>query len=103
MDAKTITEITIVVIAILAFIMYLVWQIKKKGLRQTTISLIVRAENMYKKGENEKKINYVIDKIIVLIPAPLSFFITREAVREFIQTIFDEVKKALDYVPKEGN
>ena len=102
MDAKTITEIAIVVIAILAFIMYLVWQIKKKGLRQTAINLIVRAENMYKKGENENKINYVIDKIIVLIPAPLSFFITREEVREFIQTIFDEVKKALDYVPKEG-
>lgn len=102
MDSITITEIAIVVIAILAFIMYLVWQIKKKGLRQTAINLIVRAENMYKKGENENKINYVIDKIIVLIPAPLSFFITREAVREFIQTIFDEVKKALDYVPKEG-
>lgn len=102
MNPTTIIEIVIVVIAILAFIMYLVWQIKKKGLRQTAINLIVRAENMYKKGENEKKINYVIDKIIVLIPAPLSFFITREAVREFIQTIFDEVKKALDYVPKEG-
>lgn len=102
MNPTTIIEMAIVVIAILAFIMYLVWQIKKKGLRQTAINLIVRAENMYKKGENEKKINYVIDKIIVLIPAPLSFFITREAVREFIQTIFDEVKKALDYVPKEG-
>lgn len=102
MDAKTITEIAIVVIAILAFIMYLVWQIKKKGLRQTAINLIVKAEDMFKQGDNEKKINYVIDKIIVLIPAPLSFFITREAVREFIQTIFDEVKKALDYVPKEG-
>ena len=57
---------------------------------------------MFKQGDNENKLNYVIDKIIVLIPAPLSFFITREAVREFIQTIFDEVKKALDYVPKEG-
>ena len=102
MNPTTIIEIAIVVIAILAFILYLVWQIKKKGLRQTAINLIVRAENMYKKGDNEKKINYVIDKIIVLIPAPLSFFITREAVREFIQTIFDEVKKALDYVPKEG-
>ncbi len=102
MDVKTITEIAIVVVAILAFILYLVWQIKKKGLRQTVINLIVRAENMYKKGDNEKKINYVIDKIIVLIPAPLSFFITRETIRGFIQTVFDEVKKALDYVPKEG-
>ncbi len=101
MNPTTITEIAIIAIAILAFILYLFWQIKKKGLRQTAINLIVKAENMYKKGDNEKKINYVIDKIIVLIPAPLSFFITREAVREFIQTIFDEVKKALDYVPKE--
>ncbi len=102
MDPVTIIEIAIVVIAILAFALYLIWQIKKKGLRQTAISLIVKAEDMFKQGENENKINYVIDKIIVLIPAPLSFFITREAVREFIQTIFDEVKKALDYVPKEG-
>ena len=100
MDAKTIIEIAIVVIAISTFILYLVWQIKKKGLRQTAISLIVKAENIYNKGENEQKINYVIDKIIVLIRAPLSFFITREAVRGFIQAIFDEVKKALDYVPK---
>ncbi len=102
MNPTTIIEIAIVVIAILAFILYLVWQIKKKGLRTTAVDLIVKAEDMFKQGDNENKLNYVIDKIIVLIPAPLSFFITREAVREFIQTIFDEVKKALDYVPKEG-
>lgn len=102
MNPTTIIEIAIVVIAILAFILYLVWQIKKKGLRATAVDLIVKAEDMFKQGNNENKLNYVIDKIIVLIPAPLSFFITREAVREFIQTIFDEVKKALDYVPKEG-
>ena len=102
MNPTTIIDIAIVVIAILAFILYLVWQIKKKGLRATAVDLIVKAEDMFKQGDNENKLNYVIDKIIVLIPAPLSFFITREAVREFIQTIFDEVKKALDYVPKEG-
>lgn len=102
MNPTTIIEIAIVVIAILVFILYLVWQIKKKGLRATAVDLIVKAEDMFKQGDNENKLNYVIDKIIVLIPAPLSFFITREAVREFIQTIFDEVKKALDYVPKEG-
>ena len=102
MNPTTIIEIAIVVIAILAFILYLVWQIKKKGLRATAVDLIVKAEDMFKQGDNENKLNYVIDKIIVLIPAPLSFFITREAVSEFIQTIFDEVKKALDYVPKEG-
>lgn len=102
MNPVTIIEIAIVVIAILAFILYLVWQIKKKGLRATAVDLIVKAEDMFKQGDNENKLNYVIDKIIAIIPMPLSLFITREAVREFIQTIFDEVKKALDYVPKEG-
>lgn len=102
MNPATILEIAIVVIAILAFTLYLVWQIKKKGLRETAVDLIVKAEDMFKQGDNENKLNYVIDKIIAIIPMPLSLFITREAVREFIQTIFDEVKKALDYVPKEG-
>lgn len=102
MNPVTIIEIAIVAIAILAFILYLVWQIKKKGLRATAVDLIVKAEDMFKQGDNENKLNYVIDKIIAIIPMPLSLFITREAVREFIQTIFDEVKKALDYVPKEG-
>lgn len=102
MNPVTIIEIAIIVIAILAFILYLVWQIKKKGLRATAVDLIVKAEDMFKQGDNENKLNYVIDKIIAIIPMPLSLFITREAVREFIQTIFDEVKKALDYVPKEG-
>lgn len=103
MNPVTIIEIAIVVIAILAFILYLVWQIKKKGLRATAVDLIVKAEDMFKQGDNENKLNYVIDKIIAIIPMPLSLFITREAVREFIQTIFDEVKKALDYVPRKEN
>lgn len=103
MNPVTIIEIAIVVIAILAFILYLVWQIKKKGLRATAVDLIVKAEDMFKQGDNENKLNYVIDKIIAIIPMPLGLFITREAVREFIQTIFDEVKKALDYVPRKEN
>ncbi len=103
MDPVTIIEIAIIVIAILAFILFLVWQIKKKGLRATAVDLIVKAEDMFKQGDNENKLNYVIDKIIAIIPMPLSLFITREAVREFIQTIFDETKKALDYVPRKEN
>ena len=54
---------------------------------------------MFNQGDNEGKLNYVIDKIIAMIPAPLSFFITREAVKAFVQSVFDSVKKALDYVP----
>lgn len=104
MEVATIIEIAIVVIAILAFILYLVWQIKKKGLRETAVDLIVKAEDMFKQGDNENKLNYVIDKIIsIIIPKPLRLFITRDAVKSFVQSVFDETKKALDYVPRKEN
>ncbi len=103
MEVSTIIEIAIVVIAILAFILYLVWQIKKKGLRETAVDLIVKAEDMFKHGDNENKLNYVIDKIIAIIPMPLSLFITRDSLKDFIQAVFDETKKALDYVPRKEN
>lgn len=104
MEISTIIEIAIVVIAILAFILYLVWQIKKKGLRATAVDLIVKAEEMFRQGDNENKLNYVIDKIIsITIPKPLSIFITRDSVKSFVQSVFDETKKALDYVPRKEN
>lgn len=104
MNPVTIIEIAIVVIAILAFILYLVWQIKKKGLRATAVDLIVKAEEMFRQGDNENKLNYVIDKIIsITIPKPLSLFITRDSVKSFVQSVFDETKKALDYAPRKEN
>ena len=99
MDAQQIIGLVIAVLLIAAFIVYIVWQIKKKGLRQFAVDFIVKAEDMYNQGDNEGKLNYVIDKVIALIPAPLSFFITRETVKTFVQSVFDSVKKALDYVP----
>lgn len=104
MNPVTIIEIAIIVIAILAFILYLVWQIKKKGLRATAVDLIVKAEEMFRQGDNENKLNYVIDKIIsITIPKPLSLFITRDSLKSFVQSVFDETKKALDYVPRKEN
>ena len=100
MEAQTIISIVIVAILVIAFIIWLAWQIKKKGLKQFAAEMIVKAEDMYKQGENEEKLNYVIDKVIAMLPAPLQFFITREAVKKFVQNVFDTVKKALDYVPK---
>ena len=100
MEASTIIGIVIVVIVVIAFIIWLVWQIKKKGLKEFATEMIVKAEYMYKQGENQEKLNYVIDKVIAMLPKPLQFFITREAVKKFVQNVFDTVKKALDYVPK---
>ncbi len=100
MDTQTIISIIIVALIVIAFIIWLIWQIKKKGLKEFVTEMIVKAEDMYKQGENQEKLNYVIDKVIAMLPTPLQFFITREAVKKFVQNVFDTVKKALDYVPK---
>lgn len=100
MEAQTIIGIVIVVILVIAFIIWLAWQIKKKGLKEFATEMIVKAEDMFHQGENTEKLNYVIDKVIGMLPKPLQFFITRDAVENFVQNVFDTVKKALDYVPK---
>ena len=100
MEAQTIISIIVVVLIVIAFIIWLAWQIKKKGLKEFATEMIVKAEDMYKQGENTEKQNYVIDKVIGMLPKFLQFFITREAVKNFVQSVFDTVKKALDYVPK---
>ena len=100
MEASTIIGIVIVAILVIAFVIWLIWQIKKKGLKEFATEMIVKAEDMYKQGENQEKLNYVIDKVIAMLPTPLQFFITREAVKNFVQSVFNTVKKALDYVPK---
>lgn len=90
-------ELTIIALFFIIIVIYIVWQIKKNGLRGAVVNLIVKAEDIYNKGDNEEKINYVIDKVIVLLPMPFQLLITRETIRKFIQKIFDETKKALDY------
>lgn len=100
MEIQTILSIVVIAIIAIAFFIYLTWQIKKKGLKEFAIDMIIKAEELYKKGDNEQKINYVIDKVINLLPSPLQFFITRESVRKFVQNVFDNFKKALDYQPK---
>ena len=56
--------------------------------------------DMYKKGENDQKFNYVLDKVIAMIPMPLQLFISEDLIKQFIQKTFDNLKKALNYQPK---
>ncbi len=103
MEIQTIISIIIVALLVIAFIIWIAWQIKKKGLKQFATEMIVKAEDMYEQGQNSEKLNFVIDKVIDMLPGVLQFFITREAVKNFVQSVFDTVKKALDYVPKKEN
>jgi len=41
--------------------------------------------------------NYVIRHFVSILPTPVRFFITEDAIENFIQCIFDEIKEALDY------
>ena len=96
MTNETLCIVILIAICIIVLAI-LLWKIKKDGLRATVVELIVSAEKIFKKGENRQKFNYVVNKFIQFLPMPVRFFITGEAVEKFVQLIFDETKKALDY------
>ena len=100
MENQTIISIVAIVLMVITFIIYIAWQIKKKGLKEFVTQMIVKAEDIYKKGQNDEKFNYVLEKVIAMIPMPLQLFITEDMVKNFIQKVFDSVKTALDYTPK---
>lgn len=102
MNIQLIIQIIVVAFVVIVFGLWLFWQIKKKGLKGFVTEVIIEAEDTFEKGKNQEKMNFVIDKVIALIPMPLSLFITREIVQDFIQKIFDSIKLALDYQKQEG-
>lgn len=107
MNAQLIIEIVIVALAVIAGLLYIVWQIKKKGLREFAIDMILEAEEKIEQGRNSDKMKYVIASIKSFLATSkigifLSIFITDENIEKFIQEIFDGLKKALDYVPNKN-
>ena len=100
MDIQTIISVVTIALMVIALFIYIAWQIKKNGLKEFATQMIVKAEDMYKKGQNDEKFNYVVEKVIAMIPMPLQLFITEDMVKNFIQKVFDSVKTALDYTPK---
>lgn len=95
-------ETAFIVLIFFMLLFYFLWQLKKKGLKPLIVKFIVKAEDVFKKGQNEEKMNFVIDKIISLVPMPFSLFITRDTMKNIIQKVFDEVKDALDYQRFQG-
>ena len=89
--------IIILILACVAILGYLYWVIKKNGLIPVVVKMIVAAEDQFEKGENQEKINYVIDSLLEFLPKILRCFITRENVKSFVQKVFNSVKEALDY------
>ena len=100
MDIETILGIVAIVFVVIVFFILIFWELKTKGLKEFTTKMIVKAEDMFNSGDNQKKLDYVIDKVINKLPLVLQIFITRETIKKFVQNVFDMVKEALDYQPK---
>lgn len=91
--------IIILILACISILIYLLYRIKKDGLRATVVDLIVYAEDTFGSGEGQKKMDYVIDCFTEMLPAPLRLFVTANAIKSFAQEVFDQIKVALDYKP----
>lgn len=89
--------ILILLLYCLGVLCYLIYRIKKEGLRPVVIDLILEAEDSFEKGKNREKMEWVIEKVLYMIPKPFQLFLTVENVENFIQRIFDEIKEVLDY------
>lgn len=90
-----------VILLIFLFLMiltYILWQIKKNGLRKFIIECIVYAEDTL--TNNSVKFESVCNKVINALPFPFNL-IPASFIAKFVQKVFDEVKVALDYKKKE--
>lgn len=90
--------------AVVCFILSVVAQflaayLKAKGVvTEEAAHQIAVAEEAFATMEKagEKKMQYCIDALYDLIPAPVKLFLTREMIGEIVQRVFDNVEKYKD-------
>jgi len=91
----------IIVIVVILFIIKLVKKCLEVGMRETALNAILEAEKAFKSGEGKEKMEFAIDYVFDLLPLYIKIIVPKsmlvEFVHNFIQTLFDEVKKLLDY------
>lgn len=89
--------IIILIVACIITLLTLWYKIQKDGLRETVIKLIVIAEKNFGSGEGKKKMEMVVSNIHKVLPTPLRLFLSEDMIINFVQTIFNEIKEALEY------
>ena len=91
----------VLAIVIIAFVIYIIYSTKKKGLKQTALEWILIAESEFQKGQNDAKFAFVYRSLYNLLPAVIKVFISEDVAKnilsKFIQDVFDYIKPALDY------
>ena len=91
----------LLVVIIIAIIM-IVYLIQRKGIRQLATDAIVWAEETFKTEDGQKKMQEAIDYCQQVFP--FLNIIPDRLIKMFIQSVFDQIKGALDLqidVPKE--
>jgi uncharacterized ion transporter superfamily protein YfcC len=88
MNTQLILEIAVIVLLVIAFVIWIIWQIKKKGLKEFVIDAIIEAEDTFEKGKNDEKFNSVVEKVIALLPKPFNILISTTMVENFVQRYF---------------
>ena len=90
-----------IVIFILVIIGWILILIKRRGLRQVALDAILEAEKEFQSGKGKEKMKFAIDYVFDLLPLYIKVLLPRELLHnfleKFIQKVFDEVKKYLDY------
>ena len=91
----------ILVLVVIGFIIYLIYLSKKKGLRQVALEAILIAEEKWNTTTGKERLQIAVDYVYDYIPCYVKIFLSKELLNkilaDFIQKVFDEVKKVLDF------
>lgn len=88
------------IILVTLFVLYMVFKVKRLGIRKFLVELIVLAEQIYEKEQTNEKFEYCFERLYQLLPSYIRLFITKSMIEKFVQLTFDEIKIALDYQEK---
>lgn len=94
MNTDTIS-IIVLIISFVILVGCLFYEIKKNGLIKVAIQIIEKAEDIFGRGKGQEKMQYAITQLLVLLPKPIRYFVTVDAVEEFINDVFKDVKEML--------
>lgn len=93
--------ITILILVIIGFAIYVFYQAKKNGLRETALEAILKAEKQYYSTTGKERFEIAFNYVYDLIPTAWKVVLPKEFLKKFldnlIQSTFDEVKELLNF------
>lgn len=93
--------ITILIMVVIIFAIYIIYQAKKNGLRETALAAILKAEEQYYSTTGKERFEIAFNYVYELIPVAWKVILPKELLKKFldnlIQSTFDEVKDLLNF------